>query len=303
MSKSKRVEVGALQKILDDLPEGELDRMNALQHENTIDEHKRFVAGYKNDECYLCKKPFKTISKSTPCLHWMLRRCKFKSKDFNKVYKKFDYHQMMSFLRWIANQERFQGNINDLDEEKSNNKLIETTIKWNNIEWTFNCSNNDYSGHGGSNSNFPHYHFQMRIDGKPFINFNQHHIPFSDNDLFNLDILQNKPEMIFHSFGPGGSGMQDAVEVDPEDIIEHTVTTDNKEDATYHMQSVVMAKDKDNPLKGEDIQAMLEESNKTGRPLASLIDKHFGDTATRKTIISPVDTVPDIAKRSGRRKK
>ena len=96
--------------------------------------------------------------------------------------------------------------------------------------------------------------------------------------------------MIYHSFGPGGSGMQDAVEVDFEDIIENTVSTDNKEDATYHMQSVIMAKDKDNPLKGENIQAMLEESKGTGKPLASLIDKHFGDTATRKTIISPVET-------------
>jgi hypothetical protein len=303
VSKSKRVDVGSFKQMLDSLPDGELDRLNQLQHEQTIDEHNRFVECYKEGECYLCNKSFKTISKNNPCIHWLLRRCKFKSKDFNKVYSRFDYHQIMSYLRWVANQERFQGNINDLDEEKSDNKLIETTIKWKNIEWTFNCSLSDYSGHGGSHSNFPHYHFQMRIDGRPFINFNQHHIPFSDKDLFNLDILQQKPEMIYHSFGPGGSGMQDAVEVDPEDIIQHTVTTEKEEDATYHMQSVIMAKDKDKPLKGEDIQAMIEESKNTGKPLASLIDKHFGDTATQKTIISPVDTIADIAKRSGRKKK
>lgn len=302
MSKPNRVEVDAFQKYLDNLPEGELDRINTLEHDKTIDEYERFVTSYQNGECYLCEKPFKSISKKTPCLHWLLKRCKFRSKDFSKVYNKFDYHQTMSYLRWVANQERFQGNINDLNEEKSNNKIIETTIKWDNIEWTFNCSTNDYLGHGG-NSNFPHYHFQMRIDGKPFINFNQHHIPFSGNDLFNIDLLQQKPEIISHSYGPGGLGMQDAVEADPEDILQYAVTAKDKEDATYQMQSIITSKDKDSPLKGEDIQAMLQESQKTGKPIASLIDKYFPDTVESNTIIFPVSTIPDISKRNGRGKK
>jgi len=301
VSKSNRVEADAFQNFLDDLPVGELDRINALEHEKTIDEYERFITSYLLGECYLCKKPFKSISKKTPCLHWLLRRCKFKSKDFSKVYSKFDYHQIMSYLRWVANQERFQGNINDLNEERSNGKIIETTIKWNNIEWTFNCSASDYSGHGG-NSNFPRYHFQMRVDGRPFISFNQHHVPFSENDLFNIDLLHQKPEIISHSYGPAGLGMQDAVDADPEDILQYAVSVNNKEDATYHIQSIIMSKDKDIPIKGEGIQAMVQESKKTGKPLASLIDKYFDNTVTSETIISPVDTIPNIAKRNGRRK-
>lgn len=301
MSGHTRVDADSFKKMIDNLPDGELDRLNRLQHEQAVDEHNRFKEHYLKDECYLCGKPFKTISKNTPCIHWLLRRCKFKAKDFSKVYQQYDYHQISSFLRWVANQERFQGNINDLLEEKDERKLFETTIKWKNIEWTFNCSRNDYSGHDGGNSNYPHYHFQMRIDHKQFINFGQHHIPFSEKDLFNIDLLQQKPELIRHSFGMGGSGMQDAVELDPHDIIKHTTLAENEEDATYHMQTMVMAKDK--PLKGEDLKAMFEESRNTGKPLASLVDKYLGDSAEIQTVISPVDAIPDIAKRTGRRRK
>jgi hypothetical protein len=153
----------------------------------------------------------------------------------------------------------------------------------------------------GGNSNFPHYHFQMRIDNKQFINFGQHHIPFSEKDLFNLDLLQQKPEIIRHSFGSGGSGMQEAVELDPDDILKHTTLTENEEDAMYHMQTTVMAKDE--PLKGDDLKAMFEESRNTGKPIASLVNKYLGENAEIQTVISPVDAIPDIAKRTGRRKK
>lgn len=303
MSRSKRVDADSFKAMIDNLPEGELDRINQLQHEHTVNEYNDFVEHYKKNECYLCGKPFKTISSNNPCIHWLLRSCKFKSKDFSKVYEKYDYHQITSFLRWVANKERFQGNINDLEDERGDNKIFETTIKWKNIEWTFNCSENDYLGHDGSNSNYPHYHFQMRIDRKPFINFNQHHVPFSDKDLFNLDLLRQKPEIINHSFGAGGSGMQDAVDVDPNDIIQHTTTTDNEDDATYHMQTMIMAKDVNNPISGDDVYEMIKESQKTGKPFASLVDKYLGDDANITTVVSPVDTIPDIAKRSGRKRK
>lgn len=302
MNRPKRVDADSFKEKIDNLPEGELDRINQLQHEHTVNEYNNFVEHYKKDECYLCNKPFKTISSNYPCIHWLLRSCKFKSKDFSKVYEKYDYHQITSFLRWVANQERFQGNINDLDDEKGDNKIFETTIKWKNIEWTFNCSGNDYLGHIGSNSNYPHYHFQMRIDRKPFINFNQHHIPFSDKDLFNLDLIQQKPEVINHSFGAGGSGMQDAVNIDPNDIIQYTTSTDNEDDATYHMQTMIMAKDISNPISGDDVYEMIKESQKTRKPFASLADKHLGDNANITTVVSPVDTIPDIAKRSGRKR-
>lgn len=118
MSKEGRVDPDEFQRMIKNLSPGESERIHEEQHQQTLDEYERFRAAYAADECYLCNKPFKTISKENPCIHWLLRRSKFKSKDFVKVYDKFDYHQICSFLRWVANQERFQGNINDLKDEK-----------------------------------------------------------------------------------------------------------------------------------------------------------------------------------------
>jgi hypothetical protein len=84
---------------------------------------------------------------------------------------------MASFLRWCANQDKLLSNINDLEAEKSDKKIIYYTVKWKNIEWTFDCSPNDFKGHEGRTVNFPHFHFQMRIDGRQFINVNDFHIP------------------------------------------------------------------------------------------------------------------------------
>ena len=300
MNRRRADDADLFKKMLNKLPGGELSRLNQLQHKQDMDEYLEFKEHYEKDECYLCGKPFKVISKNKPCLHWLLRRCKFKAKDFSKIYHQYDYHQISSFLRWVANQERFQGNINDLLDEKSENSLFEVTMKWKNIEWTFNCSRNDYSGHDGGNSNYPHYHFQMRIDNKQFINFSQHHLPFSRKDLFYFDIKQQNPELIRHSLS-GGAGMQDAGEADPLAIIKHATLAENEEDATYYMQAMVIARDK--PLNVDDIQTMMAESHDTGKPVAGLADKYLGDSAEIQTIISPVGTIPDIAKRTRLRKK
>jgi hypothetical protein len=297
----KRVNLKSFKEMIESLSAKELDHIHQLQHEQALDEHRRFKKHYEREECYLCGKPFKTLSKSTPCIHWLLRRCKFKAKDFSKVYQAFDYHQISSYLRWTANEERFQGNINDLVDEKDERKIIQTTIKWKNIEWTFDCSKTDFKGHGGSNSSSPHYHFQMRIDGKQFINFNRHHIPFSEKDLFTLNLVHQSPDLVKQTFGPGGSGMQDAIELDPEFILQNTAVTENEDEASYHMQTIVMAENE--PIKGEELQVLIEESRATGKPIASLLSKHFGDSAKVNTIISPVDSIPDIAKRTERKRR
>jgi len=302
MSEHMRINADSFMEMIENLPVGERERINKLQREEAIEEHNRFKERYEKDECYLCGKPFRTISKSSPCIHWLLRKCKFKAKDFSKIYSEYDFHQISAYLRWVANQERFQGNINDLMDERDERKIFEVTIKWKNIEWTFNCSENDYLGHKESDSNYPHYHFQMRIDKKRFINFNQHHIPFSEKDLFNFDLIQEKPDSVRHTYGIGGTGMQDAVEVDSKLVLDNLDLTESEENATYHLNTTIMARDSSH-INGEVLKAMFEESRNTGKPVASLVGKYLGDSANIQTVISPVDTVPDIAKRSGRKKK
>ena len=146
-------------QIFESMSPEEVEEMNRLNDEEHQRQVQAFKAGYEKGICYLCGKPFKTISKDNPCLHWLLRQCKFKKKDFPKVYEKYGYGNIAAFVRWCANQEKLLSNINDLDDERSERKVLSYTVKWKNIEWTFDCSKNDFDGHQGTSINYPHYHF------------------------------------------------------------------------------------------------------------------------------------------------
>lgn len=301
MNGIRRVNVDAVRRFFESLSQEQLQQQNQLDQERSEREHEKFVEGYLNGVCYLCGKPFKTMSRSEPCVHWLLRQCKFKKKDFPLVYTKFGYTQIAAFTRWVANQERYQGNINDLEHEKSERKIFEYTVKWKNIEWTFDCSTNDYEGHKGTHSEYPHYHLQMRIDGKQFINFGDFHIPLSEEDLFHIDLTRSIPDMFHHSFGSGGAGMQSAAEIAPEDIVENTTVVDDESIATYSMQTMIYGGE--GGIDGEALHAMINESRQTGEPLAKLAHKYMPQADSIKTIISPADSIPEIGRRTERKRR
>ncbi len=280
----------------DDMPPEKIEELNQLNDEEHQRQAAEFKINYEKDICYLCKKPFKTISKNEPCLHWLLRQCKFKKKDFTKIYKKYGYGSIAAFIRWCANQERFLSNINDLEDEKSDRKIISYTVKWKNIEWTFDCSRKDFEGHKESFIDYPHYHFQMRIDGRQFINFNDFHVPFTDYDLFVLKNSMEQGDWFKQCFGSIGSGMQEAVSLDPDDVLENSSRSDNEDDATYHFSTMIDASD--NPISGEEIYEIQKEAERTGKSFAYVAKHKLKDRANIQTVISPVDSIPDIASRT-----
>lgn len=276
------------------------------QREQYDQEFNSFIEHYNNDECYLCGKPHSTISKNDPCLHWLLRRCKFKKKDFPKIIDKYDYYQLSCYLYWAANAETGSRNINNLKDESSDRKLFETTIKWRNIEWTLDCSNNDFEGHTGSKTDFPHWHFQMRIDGKQFINFNDFHIPLSKNDQLKI-ALQNDPDSGFiHTFGPGGLGMQERMDYfasNPDEYIANAMSTSDPDKGAVHMTSIVMGSEEG--IDGDKIEEAMEMARRTGKTLTHCFREVLANDndVSIKTIASPAESVPEIAKRSERKRR
>jgi hypothetical protein len=288
-------------RYLESLSREEIEEGNAINDEEHFRQSKAFLEAHRDHRCYLCGKPFKTISKSKPCVHWLLRECKFKKKDFPKIWERFSYHEIAAFLRWCANQERFLSNINDLSNEKTENKILSYTIKWRKVEWTFDCSRSDFHGHKGTNFYYPHYHFQMRIDGRPFINFKDFHIPFTDEDQNYLYLKSEESDLFHHSFGGIGAGMQDAVDVPLENILEFTTPVDKEDEATYHFSTMVSAHN--NPLSEEEIQKIFQEAKYNGKPLAFVAQQRLQERADVKTIVSPVETIPEIANRSQRKKR
>ncbi|MGQ6008352.1 hypothetical protein ACUNG2_05120 [Serratia sp. IR-2025] len=289
----------------DDLEDDEIDYINAKMEEESNRQYTLFKESYLRDECYLCGKDFKTISKENPCLHWLLRRCKFKTKDFHLIYKKYGYTNIAAFLRWCANMEKPIVNINDMTIEEKKEKIISNTIKWKNVEWTFDCSESDFKGHSGKEADFPHYHFQMRIDGFQFINFNSYHLPLHNDDIFAITMSRAHPEKFHYNFGDHGSGMNFAMELisdDPEVAFEHMTRADNEEEAVYHMSTTVMANEGET-ISGDLIADLIDISKKTGEPLGSLLYKNMPPSIKVQTIVSPSDQTPEIAVRTEHKKR
>lgn len=286
--------------IFKNIPAEEVEEMNRSNDEEHQKQATAFKAGYKKEICYLCNKPFKTLSKNEPCLHWLLRQCKFKKKDFPQIYKKYGYGNIAAFIRWCANQERLLSNINDLEEEKLDKKVLSYTVKWKNIEWTFDCSKNDFSGHKGTASDYPHYHFQMRIDGRPFINFSDFHAPFNEYDIFVLKNSMAQADWFRQDFGSIGSGMQDAISVESSLALEH-MSSAEEDDATYHLSTTIEAIDK--PISGELLDEIRIESEKTGKSFTQVAKERLKGIALVNTVISPADSIPDIAVRTERKRR
>ena len=63
------------------------------------------------------------------------------------------------------------------------------------------------------------------------------------------------------------------------------------------------AKEKDNPIKGEDIIDIIEESKLTGRLKYSLLKEKYKDKVEMKTIISPTEDIPNITSRTEHNRK
>lgn len=281
------------------LSDDELEVINKNIRLKTQEEFERFKNAYEKDECYLCNKPFSTFSTESPCVHGLLRRGKFKPKHIDLVSKRFGYSNIAAFLRWCANMEKPLVNINDISHEMGKGKVISNTIRWKNIEWTFDCSESDFRGHPNSASDYPHYHFQMRIDGRQFINFNSYHLPFNENDMFALTMSRNHPDKFLHNFGDQGEGMGIALDIvgdDPLTAFEHMKIAEEGE-AIYHISTMLVAPE-GGGISGDLIAECIKISRETGEPVSSLLHKKMAPNVVVKSIISASENTPDITPRT-----
>ena len=275
---------------------------NRASFESAQNEFKRFKADYAKGDCYLCHKPLKSFSKESPCIHWLLKPKGFKKKNFLSITEKYGYFQIQSLLRWYANEELFGQNINSLKEEGTGNKLFEVTIKHLNLEWSFSCAHSDYLGHESSkSSNFPHYHFQMRIDKRPFIGFNDFHIPFTDMDVINIEAMQSKPDIVRQRYS-FGEGMEELLEDDEvvEKVITGSSSSGEEVEAPFTLDSFAYAEE-GKTINGDELYKIIEEAKSKGVPVASLL--HKLPNAQTQVIVSPGPGVVKQASRTGRKKK
>lgn len=271
---------------------------NEVNHRNALDEFNRFVESFEAGICYLCEKPLTSFGKKSPCPHWLMKPKGFKKNDLPAVAEKYGFYQIQSFLRWVANRDAFAKNINDLLEEGTG-KLFEVTIKWKNIEWAFSCAESDYQGHATSQHfKHQHYHFQMRLDNRPFINYSDFHLPFSHMDIINIEAMRARPEKMKQRFS-FGEGMNDLLSDETvEHIVNASVPPDHENDGMFKLDSIAMA-DEGKTISGDELDALIQEAKEKGVTVASLM--HKLPNARTRVLVTPGPGVVEQATRGGRK--
>lgn len=281
------------------LTQEEIAHGNEVNFANVQDEFRRFVEDFDAGTCYLCERPLASFSKKLPCPHWLLKPKGFKKNDLPALAERYGFFQIQSFLRWVANHEVYARNINNLEAEGSGKKLFEVTIKWRNIEWSFSCAESDYQGHATSqHSKHQHYHFQMRLDGRPFINYSDFHLPFSERDVIDIEAMRARPEHMKQRF-VFGEGMNEVLcDETVDQLVRETVPTLDESDGTFNLSSIAMA-EPGQTINGDDVYALIQEAKANGVSVASLI--HKLPNARMTVVVSPGPGVVEQAPRGGQK--
>lgn len=288
---------------LNRLPEEDRIHSNNEELNSAENDYKIFIAYFKDSKCSLCYKPLSSFNPDNPCLHWLLRPKMFKKKHFPLLYDKYTFFRMSAYVRWVASIDAPLRNINDLVDEHPGGKVIDFSAKYKHYMWSFSCGQSDLKGHAGKNYGYmPHYHMQMTLNSKSFINYNDFHIPFHSDDLYDLELFHNHSDIVCHDYGRG-TGMQVLENPDTlERLVDIATPIHDPEEAT--LKFTTMIEGHDQLLSGELITEAIEEAKAKNKTLTSVLrDKLKNTSASITTMVFPGDGVPKPQQRSDRHHK
>jgi hypothetical protein len=280
------------------MPESVRDQLNRRAFENAKANHEQFRTAYLAGRCFNCGQKLNSFDPQHPCVHWLLKPPGFTKRHFLDVARRFSLFQIQMFLRWVANEEAFAKNINDLSDEGTG-KLVEVTIRYKDIEWSFSCSETDFFGHTAASpeAQRPHYHFQMRHKGQAFIRFNDFHVALLPQDIHLIEAGRAAAGGYKVRFA-GGEGMQDVLNEDIlEDLVMRGCQATSADEEMLHLQTMIVAKDGET-ISGETVYNMFKEAQAKNVTVASLA-KNLSN-ASALTIVDRGPAVVDQAPRSGR---
>jgi hypothetical protein len=280
------------------LPDEKREALNQKAIESARAEHEAFKAAFDAGQCYMCGKGLDDVTPRRPCLHWMLRPRGVKKSHLEEVLRKHGAGETQNYLRWVANTEAFGVNINDLPNDQGEPKPIEVTIRYKDLEWSLSCAASDLAGHPNSKYGaFPHFHFQMRIGGRPFINYNDFHIPLTRAETAFHRARGYEPRLV--SKFPGGEGMgQILTEENLEALVDLSIAAHQDETAAPLSMSTLIMADEGTTMSGDEIYAMIEKARAERRTIASAA-KEMQNVSVR-TIVTPGPGVVEVAERTKR---
>jgi hypothetical protein len=299
MSDTLREKGARLAELITSAPTEAREKFHQRQQAAVDAEHQAFKRAYDQRNCYLCGDPLTSFDEGKPCAHWLLNPEGFRKKrHFALVTEKYGFHQLQSFLRWLAAQDGGPKNINDLPEEGTD-KLREVTIRYKDLEWSFSCARNDFDGHGSGSHQSPHYHFQMRHGNRIVIRYNDFHVPFSDQDILEISAEMASPDL--RRRWSHGEGMKDVFRPEAIDAMLNAggFNPTGEGGGDVHFDYFIKA-DEGTTMSGDDIYALIEEAKASGVSLGTLLRRGKLPNVTVETYATPGPGVVEQKSRSGR---
>lgn len=280
------------------LPDGQREALNRRHIDSARAEHETFKAAFSIGQCYMCGDALGDFLLGNLCLHWMLRPKGVKKLHLEEVLRKHGAGETQNYLRWVANTEAFGVNINDLADDTTEPKSIEVTIRYKEFEWSLSCARSDLAGHPNSKyGTFPHFHFQMRINGRPFINYNDFHVPLTKAEAVFLRARTHEPKLV--SKFPGGEGMGEILtEENLKELIDLPLEQEREGSLAALSLSTFIIADEGTTMSGEDIYSMIQKANAERRTMASAA-KDMPNVSV-STSVAPGPAVVELAERTKR---
>jgi hypothetical protein len=277
----------------------EIQSYNAIQVETHKRAYNDFLNAFEKGCCSYCGMKLNYFNESERCLHWFLLPEGIRKRHFESYLQEpIGFFKLDFYLRWVASIAEPLKNINDLSQNISKSKIVERTIKFKNIEWSFNYGETDLNGHDSMNANFPHFHIQINKDDKPFIRFNDCHIPFSKHDLDVLQTIKEAPDLfeVRHIYGEGMSFIENQENTDLLD--ETMLLADDPNSAALNTRSIIQIPNGQS-ISSVMIDKLYIESRETKIPFRNLLKKYYPD-AKIDIQIEPGNGVPEMKKRRKR---
>jgi hypothetical protein len=143
----------------------------------------------------------------------------------------------------------------------------------------------------------------MFVDGKPFVRYNDFHIPLSEEDTGFLEFMRTNPGKVRRRLA-GGVGMNEMLD---ESMLEHLVTMsrsgttdEDAESAPIKFDTIVMA-EPGKMIRGEDIHNLIQQAKAEGVTVTSKM-RNLKNVRVQ-TFVSPGPGVVQQAPRAGRKRR
>lgn len=265
-----------------------IQKMNEAQIKEDERVFKGIRDGLKKGICYICGKPLDYVNENNSCFHWLINPIIKKKLLKRLLYSGIGFFRLYGYLTWVANSDKPFANIDDTSEGNDRNKIFESTIRYKEFEWTFSIAKTDSEGHPGTNTDYSHFHIQMKKNGNVIIKFSDYHIPFSDDDKLRIEMMNQDVMIHIPSYE---AGMNIFSELDNDEVLPLMTRAESENSAAFRTQTLIKIPEHCKKAVLIKFQELRQNTNWTAPIIIEYLNKEFGYGIMYKTQIIPTNPI------------